>query len=128
MLSKRPGRDLRARHRDPDRLERLARLQPELLGERAQRLLDRLGRERLDLGERPLGLLEHAPVEERRVGLDVAEEEAGELRDTRESFAIFSWTSGTVRAHELLVPVVALLAQVARRAGRAYSSGGSARR
>ena len=113
MLSKRPGETF-----DPVTATLIGwnasrGFKSELLGERAQRLLDRLGRERLDLGERPLGLLEHTPVEQRRVGVDLAEEEAGELR-------IFGQLRDLLlderdrRAQELLVPVIALLAEVAR--------------
>ena len=46
--------------------------------------------------ERLAAAREHgaAAVEQRRVGLDVVEEEAGAVRGTRRSVAIFSWTSG----------------------------------
>src|SRR4030095_16906066 len=77
-----PGRDLRPGHGDANRLKRLTRLQLEPFGEAAQRRLDRFGRERLGLGERLAGRIEHAGIEERGVWLDLLEQKpdvAGEL-------------------------------------------------
>ena len=53
--------------------------------------------------------VEHAPVEERRVGLDVLEEEAGEARVLAERGDLLLDERDRA-AHELLVPVVTLVA------------------
>jgi len=73
-----PRRHLRARDGEPDRRERVARLQIQLLGELTERRLDRLGGERLDLAERSLGLLDERRVELVPVERDVAEQEPRE--------------------------------------------------
>ncbi len=62
------------------------------------------------VGQRLLGLLEHGAVEQGRVRLDVAEEEAGERRELGERRdLLLNQRRGL--AHERLVPVVAPLAQ-----------------
>ncbi len=109
------GRDLRAGHGDADRLERLPRLQTEAVAELLQRGLDLLGGERLDSAERLGRGGEDVRVEQRRVGLDVVEEEAckvGELAQLRD--LLLHERHG--RTHPLLVPVVTLLAQVLQQA------------
>src|SRR5689334_15654447 len=69
-------RHLRPRDRDANRLEALSRLQPQPLEHRPKRRLDRLGGERLELGERvPRSNDDRAVAVD--VRLDVVEEEAG---------------------------------------------------
>src|ERR671919_633852 len=76
-----PGRHLRAGDGDTDRLEGVPRLELEALAEGAELLLDPLAGEGLRPGERLPRLPEHrrGAVEERRLGLDSAEEKAREL-------------------------------------------------
>ena len=103
-----PGRHRRARDRDADRLESLARLQAEPLDDAAERRLDRLGRERLQLGERVArGATTSASPS---TLLDVLEEKArvvGELVEPRDLLL----HERRRLAHELCVPVVAVLAE-----------------
>src|SRR5919106_2356128 len=76
-----PGRHLRAGDGDTDRLEGVPRLELEALAEGAELLLDPLAGEGLRPGEHLPRLPEHrrGAVEERRLGLDSAEEKAREL-------------------------------------------------
>ena len=89
-----PGRDLRARDREPDRGERLARLQPLGLGERPQRLLDPGRLPRLDRAERLGGGARTRPGRRRpgETGSNRKRTKSGYC----ENFSIFSCTSGTV--------------------------------
>ena len=83
-----PGRDLRPRHGDADRRERLPRLQLQPLAELLQRRLDPLRGERLHLGERRLRPPTGCRCHLRRaaaVRLDRAEEEPREGRELAEA-------------------------------------------
>ena len=141
-----PGRDLRAGDREPDRLERVARLLAELVGERAQGLLEpgrlpRLDRlEALERGARTIA------------GSAPSGDTSSKRNRTKsgycENFSIFSCTSGAVAwtvssgqsmpcsvSHlqsEVRVLVRLQRAQVGRRsssrASRSRTSPGSARR
>ena len=118
MLSNSPGETFEPGDRDADRLERLPRLQPEPLEHAAQRRLDRLRRR---TARRPRAR-SRAP----RARRSAVEPSPGRRRRRRRgsrrspgnspSRAIFSCTSGAACAHELRVPVVALLAEPERRA------------
>ena len=89
-----PGRDLRARDREPDRGERLARLQPLRLGERAQRLLDPGRLPRLDDARAPRRRRAHTAgsAPSGLTGSNRKRTKSGYC----ENFSIFSCTSGTV--------------------------------
>src|SRR5581483_8437812 len=108
-----PGRHLRARHGDADRLESLTRLQSEPVEDAAERSLDRLRSEGLHVGERVARGSDDCsavavPVE---VRLDVVEEEAREAREVAELRDLLLHERRRL-PDELRVPVVALLAEI----------------
>ena len=113
MLSKRPGEILGPGDGNPDRLKGVARLELEPLGQPAQSLLDPRRVERLHPAEHLPGGLEHRcrAVEESRIGRDPVEEEAGEAGELSE-FRDLLLDERRRTADELLVPVVALLAEI----------------
>src|SRR5436309_14678485 len=76
-------RDVRAGDGQPDRLKRLSRLLPELVGECPQRLFDGRGIPRLDRLETRTG--RRADVGIGAVGRDRLEQEAAEVRVLREA-------------------------------------------
>src|SRR5712691_8612141 len=109
-----PRRHLRTGDRDSDRLEGLARRELESFGESAERRLDLLRGKRLNALELVAGGGDdrRAAVQQRRVGLDVAEQEAGEVRELAEALDLLLHDRRGA-ADELFVPVVACVPQEA---------------
>ena len=91
-----------------DRLKRVARLEPEPLGQLTQRRLDLAGLERIDLRERLGGGGHHLTVD-RALGLDAREEEPGELGELAQPRDLLLHERSDL-PHELFVPLEALLA------------------
>src|SRR5829696_5749974 len=103
-------RHLRARHRDPDRLKRLRGLQARLLRQLAQNRLDLVRAPVLDPAESVSRGRQHLLVEEDRIRLRRAEEEAREPRIVAELLDL-RLDQRDCPAHEFRVPVVPVVAE-----------------
>src|SRR6266550_5473581 len=107
-------RDLRAGHRNANRLERLARRELEPLGQGTEGCLDLRSGKRLDALELVMrgGHDWRTAVQQRWIGFDLPEEEACEVGELSEALDLLLHDRrGTT--DERLVPVVTLVAQKA---------------